>query len=300
MNEDLLRECRLCPRNCGVNRLAGKIGICGVDARLFVARAALHYWEEPCISGENGSGAVFFSGCGLHCVYCQNREISNGESGKEISIERLAQIFLELRQKGANNINLVTPTHYLPHIIEAVRLAKSKGLRLPIVYNTSGYEKVESLRMLEGVVDIFLPDFKYRDPEPAQKYSRAPDYFDVAAAALDEMVRQAGTPQFDENGMMQKGVIVRHLILPGHTGDSKDIVRYLYERYGDKIYISLMNQYTPMKSVSSIPELNRKLSDKEYDEVVDYAVSIGVENGFIQEGGTAEESFIPPFDNEGV
>ncbi|MGB4608018.1 MAG: radical SAM protein, partial [Sedimentibacter sp.] len=250
-------------------------------------------WEEPCISGEEGSGTVFFSGCSLGCVYCQNYSISRGLAGKIISIERLAEIFLELQAKGANNINLVTPGHYAPHIIEALNISRKKGLIIPIVYNSSGYEKAETLKLLEGYIDIYLPDFKYMSDEPAEKYSNCKDYSRVAAKALEEMVRQVKETKFDGRGIMQKGVIVRHLALPGYLEDSKRIIKYLHETYGNKIYISIMNQYTPIKKNKVYPELNRKISKIEYEDLVDYAIKIGIENGFIQEGETALESFIP-------
>lgn len=298
---EVLSRCTLCPRACGANRLAGESGACGaVGEAAKVARAALHYWEEPCISGSEGSGAVFFSYCPLKCVYCQNRAISRGGAGKEITIARLAEIFLELQGKKAHNINLVTPTHYVPQIAEALRAARKSGLSIPVVCNCGGYEKPETLRMLEGLVDVYLPDFKYLSPEAAGKYSAAPDYPERAKEALAEMVRQAGEPAFDVHGMMQKGVIVRHLLLPGLLEDSKAIVRYLYETYGDRIYLSLMNQFTPLENVADWPELNRTISMEEYDEVINFAVDLGVENGFIQEGGTADESFIPAFSCEGV
>lgn len=296
----IMRACRLCPRECGVDRTAGQRGRCGMTDRLTVARAALHMWEEPCISGEEGSGTVFFSGCSLGCVYCQNHEIAEGQTGKEITIERLEEIFLELQEKKANNINLVTAGHYLPQVIRALELAKKNGLRIPIVYNTGGYEKVEAIRMLDGLVDIYLPDMKYMSQEIAGRYSSAPDYFMVASEALAEMVRQTGPAVFDHRDRMTRGVIVRHLQLPGCMEDSKQIIRYLYETYGDTIYISIMNQYTPLPHVVRWPELNRRITEAEYDELVDYAIDLGVENGFIQEGETASESFIPPFDIEGV
>lgn len=298
-----MKICTLCPRNCMADRQNGKTGVCGQTEELKVARAALHYWEEPCISGDKGSGAVFFSGCALHCVYCQNQNIANGSAGKIISTERLCEMFFELKEQGANNINLVTPGHFVPQIIKALKQAKAQGMDLPIVYNTGSYENVETIKMLEGMVDIYLPDFKYMDSVLSQRYSYAPDYSLVAKAAISEMVRQTGTPVFDdlgEEGLLKKGTMVRHLVLPGHTKDSKEIVRYLYETYGDTVYISIMNQYTPLEAVSKYPELNRKLTETEYDEVVDYAIELGVENGFIQEGETAEESFIPEFNCEGV
>ncbi len=296
----MLKRCTLCPRNCGVDRLNGQVGYCKVSSQLIVARAALHMWEEPCISGEEGSGTVFFSGCSMGCVYCQNTNIANGVAGKEIGVERLSEIFLELQEKRANNINLVTPTHFVPQIICAIGMARKKGLILPIVYNCSGYEKVETLRLLEGYINVYLPDFKYINQELAMRYSGCEDYFEYASEAIFEMVRQVGEPKFNERGIMTRGVIVRHLSLPGYLEDSKDIIKYLYENYGDQIYISIMNQYTPLPNVSAYPEINRKLTDAEYEELVDYAIEIGVENGFIQEGETASDSFIPEFNGEGV
>lgn len=299
-NRVMLETCTLCPRECNVNRLDGKKGYCKETAEVMVARAALHMWEEPCISGEKGSGTVFFSGCPMGCVFCQNKNIASGAIGKQISIERLAEIFLELQQKGAANINLVTPTHYIVAIVEAIKLAKKNGLTIPIVYNSSGYERVSSLKMLEGLIDIYLPDMKYADDVLSSRYSKAKDYFSYAKDAIEEMVRQVGPPEFDEEGMMTKGVIVRHLALPGCAEDSKQIIRYLYEKYGNTIYVSIMNQFTPLKGLEGYPEINRVLSEEEYDELVDYAIELGVENGFVQEGETAKESFIPAFDYEGV
>lgn len=295
--------CTLCPRNCAADRENGEIGICGQTNELKVARAALHFWEEPCISGTQGSGTVFFSGCSLHCIYCQNQDIANGTAGKVISEERLSEIFLELQGKGAHNINLVTPGHFIPQIIRALELAKKNGLGLPVVYNTSSYEHVETIKMLEGIVDIYLPDLKYISEELSGRYSHARDYSKRAKAAIAEMVRQTGQAVFfgeTEEGVMRKGTIVRHLILPGCIEDSKEVVRYLYETYGDAVYISIMNQFTPLSQLNEYPQLNRKITEEEYDEVVDYAISLGVENGFIQEGETAEESFIPEFNGEGV
>lgn len=300
MDSSVLKDCTLCPRECHVDRTAGKKGYCKASDKLLVARAALHMWEEPCISGEEGSGTVFFSSCALGCVYCQNGAISKGMAGKEITTKRLAEIFLELQGKGANNINLVTPSHYVPHIIEALNISRKNGLSLPVVYNCSGYEKAETLKLLEGYIDIYLPDFKYMSPEPAAKFSGCRDYFTVASKAIEEMVRQVKEAKFDERGIMQKGVIVRHLALPGYLEDSKRIIKYLYETFGNKIYISIMNQYTPITAHTAYPELNRKITQEEYRELVDYAIEIGVENGFIQEGETALESFIPEFNGEGV
>ena len=243
---------------------------------------------------------MFFSGCGLGCVYCQNREITRSTAGKTVTTERLAEIFLELQDKRANNINLVTPSHYVPHIIEALNISRKNGLIIPIVYNCGGYEKVETLKLLEGYVDIYLPDFKYMSAVPAMKYSNCKDYSTVAKGAVEEMVRQAKEPLFDKRGIMKKGVIVRHLTLPGYLEDSKQIIKYLYETYGDKIYISIMNQYTPVIQNNDYPELNRRITEEEYEELVNFATDIGVENGFIQEGETASESFIPEFNGEGV
>lgn len=297
-----LSDCTLCPRECHVNRNAGEIGYCGQNARLTAARAALHFWEEPCLSGTNGSGAVFFGGCNLRCVYCQNHEIAQSRAGREITPSRLSGIFLELQEKGAHNINLVTPTHFVPQIITALQTAKQQGLHLPVVYNTSAYEKTETLRMLEGLVDIYLPDFKYRDPLLSEAYSHAADYFDAAASAIAEMVRQVGAPVFanGEDSLMRRGVIVRHLLLPGCGKDSRQILRYLHDTFKNDIYVSIMNQYTPLSQVSDIPLLNRRVRDEEYSRIVDYAIRIGIVNGFIQEGETASESFIPAFDYEGI
>lgn len=301
MNENIMKNCTLCPRMCGADRISGQKGCCGQTADIYAARAALHMWEEPCISGENGSGTVFFSGCPLKCVYCQNFDIANANHGKKISADRLCEIYFELEEKGANNINLVTPTHYIPHIINSLAKAKSCGLKIPTVYNTSGYERPESIRMLEGLIDVYLPDFKYFSADTAKKYSNAPDYPEYAKAAIEEMVRQTGNAVFDAGGIMQKGVIVRHLVLPGYTAESERIIKYLYSRYGDDIYMSIMNQYTPLENVKkNYPELDRRVTDGEYEDVVDFAVQTGVENGFVQEGGTAEESFIPMFDFEGI
>ena len=297
-----MSNCNLCPRQCGADRENGKSGICGVSGKnILAARAALHFWEEPCISGERGSGTVFFSGCPLRCVYCQNYQIAGTEVGMEIGEERLKEIFLELQEKDAHNINLVTPTHYTPEIIRAIRNAKEQGLRLPIVYNCSGYEKVETLKMLKGIVNVYLTDFKYMEREAAVRYSKAPDYPEIARAALKEMMNQTGEAKFDENGIMQSGVIVRHLLLPGHVRNARAVVKYVYETYGDQLYLSLMNQYTPLPQVKKeFPELDRRVTEREYQRLISYALEIGVENAFIQDGNTAKESFIPMFDYEGI
>ena len=299
-NMNKYEDCLLCPRKCGINRSTGQTGVCGVSSEIKVARAALHYWEEPCISGKKGSGAVFFSGCSLHCVFCQNREISDGKAGKLISKERLSDIFMELADKGANNINLVTPGQYIPDIVWAVNDAKSRGMKLPIIYNTSGYENVTELKLLEGIVDVYLPDFKYMDSTLSARYSRAKDYPSVAKQALSEMVRQQPDVVIDDaTGLIQKGVIVRQLLLPGHVNDAKAVLKYLYDTYHDHVYISMMSQFTPI-ALKDYPEINRTVTRREYERLVDYALEIGITNAFIQEGDVAKDSFIPAFDCEGV
>ena len=291
--------CNLCPRNCNTDRDVKK-GYCKVNNKIKISRAALHFWEEPCISAENGSGTVFFSGCNMGCVYCQNQDISHGAFGKEITLERLAQIFLELQAQSAHNINLVTPTHFTPQIIDAVKLARNNGLEIPVVYNTSSYEKAENIENLKDTVDVYLPDFKYISSDIAKKYSFCADYPSAAKAAIDAMVKQTGPCVFDDEGVIRKGVIVRVLVLPGYTDEAKKIIEYLYNKYGDDIYISIMSQYTPCTDLAEYPEINRKLTQQEYDDVVDFAVELGLENGFLQEGEAASESFIPPFDLQGV
>lgn len=299
-NMNKYENCLLCPRKCGINRRTGQTGVCGVSSEIKVARAALHYWEEPCISGKRGSGAVFFSGCSLHCVFCQNREISDGKAGKVISKERLSDIFMELADKGANNINLVTPGQYIPDIVWAVNDAKSRGMKLPIIYNTSGYENVTELKLLEGIVDVYLPDFKYMDSTLSARYSRAKDYPSVAKKALSEMVRQQPDVVIDDaTGLIQKGVIVRQLLLPGHVNDAKAVLKYLYDTYHDHVYISMMSQFTPI-ALKDYPEINRTVTKREYERLVNYALEIEITNAFIQEGDVAKDSFIPAFDCEGV
>lgn len=298
-----ISPCNLCPRECMADRAAGRTGFCLMDDKITLARAALHMWEEPCISGEQGSGTVFFSGCSLRCVYCQNAEIAAGTAGRKVSVERLAEIFLELQQKGAANINLVTPDHYVTGAAEAVLMAKDRGLTLPVVYNCSGYAKGEVIANLSGIVDIFLTDFKYMDAVLAARYSAAPDYPERAKEALAEMVNISPECAFDEKGMMRRGVIVRHLLLPGHKKNARDVIDYVYKTYGDGVILSLMNQYTPFVAAKDNPalgELGRRVTKREYESVVDYAIALGVKNAFVQEGGTAEESFVPAFDGEGV
>lgn len=299
--DKLMSDCTLCPRRCHANRSAGYTGFCGQTSELKAARAALHFWEEPCISGSCGSGTVFFSGCSLQCVFCQNRSIAMGRTGRELSLNRLAEIFLNLQEKGAANINLVTAGHFLPQIAYSLELAKQQGLTLPIVYNTGSYEETSSLKLLEGLVDIYLPDLKYRSVELSAKYSNAPDYFEKATAAIAEMYRQVGPPILDEDtGLMKRGVIVRHLLLPGQSKDSKQILRYLHDIYKNDIYVSIMNQYTPLACSSLPQEINRRVTAEEYKKILSFGERIGIEQGFYQDGETAEESFIPSFDCEGI
>lgn len=298
MNE-LYNSCELCPRKCHINRNTTK-GICSNTSTLKVARSALHYFEEPSISGSNGSGTIFFSGCNLKCCYCQNKEISNDNFGINISVERLSELMLELQAKNANNINLVTPTHFVPSIIEAIKLARANGLSIPIVYNTSGYESITTIKLLAGYVDIYLTDFKYFDNKLGEDLSKVKNYFEVASLALSEMYKQVGINKFNDNGMMTKGIIVRCLVLPTKGNDTKKIINYLYKKYQDNIYLSIMNQYTPVTKSTNFPFLNNKVSDSEYDDIINYALDLGVINAYIQEGETSDESFIPPFDLEGL
>lgn len=289
-------QCNICPRRCGADRENGSLGFCGASNKIRIARAALHFWEEPCLSGKNGAGTVFFSHCNMKCVYCQNYRISTRGAGHEVSIGELAEIFLDLQSRGANNIDLVTPTHYALDIAEAVKKAKDSGLHIPVLYNCGGYESVETLKRLEGLIDIYMPDMKYYRDKYAVKYSSAPRYFETACAALEEMYSQTGAFVLDENGIMQSGVIVRHMMLPGLMLDTKKIMDYLFDTYGNNIYISLMSQYTPLKNVERFPELNRKIDMKKYNSIVDYCMNRGMENVFIQEGSAAKESFIPCFE----
>lgn len=294
----MLKNCRLCPRACGVNRTAGNVGYCKAGKEIKIARAALHFWEEPPISGENGSGTVFFSYCNMGCVFCQNYGISHEHHGRTVTEGELAEIFIDLQKNGANNINLVTPTHYVPQIKNALITAKKNGLAVPVVYNCGGYESVEALKILDGLVDIYMPDMKYFSDKYAIKYSNAPGYFVYACNAIEEMYRQTGKNAFDENGLMKSGVLVRHMLMPGMLFDSKKILDYLYESYGDNIYISIMNQYTPMPNAKNFPEINRRVDKKYYETLVDYAEKIGITNAFVQSGEAIGESFIPEFWDE--
>ena len=291
------KKCNLCARGCSVNRENGELGYCKMSSAPVVARAALHRWEEPIISGSAGSGTIFFSGCSLGCVFCQNASISGGKSGIRVTDERISDMMLELQKKGAHNVNFVTPTHFIPSVRNAIIRAREKGLKIPIVYNTGSYDSVEALEMLDGLVDVYLPDFKYYRGETAKEYSRASDYPNIAKAAISEMLRQRGMAVI-EDGLIKSGVVVRVLLLPEHVAEAKLTVKYLYETYGDGIYVSLMSQYTPMPGQK--PPLDRRVSHAEYDELVEYALKKGVKNAFTQDFGCAEESFIPDFDNTGV
>ena len=295
MFEDILKNCRMCPRACGVDRTNGEIGYCKASDMIKIGRVGLHMWEEPCISGTDGSGTVFFSHCNLGCVYCQNYKISKLCHGRYITNEELACSFLDLQRQGANNINLVTGTHYIPQIVEAIKIAKSNGLKIPILFNCGGYESVEALKLLDGYIDIYLPDFKYYDDKYSVKYSNAKHYSDYVKAAIDEMFNQVGKCEFDERGIIKKGVIVRHMMLPGLLFDSKKIIDYLYEKYVDDIYLSIMSQYTPMENVKNYPEINKTVGKKYYDTLINYATLIGIKNAYIQDGGSVGESFIPDF-----
>ncbi len=295
ISETKYDNCILCPRKCGINRNAHP-GVCGVSGMIRIARADLHFYEEPCISGVNGSGAVFFSGCALRCIFCQNEEISTGLTGIDISKDRLTRIFFELKEKKAHNINLVTGDHFIPEIAETLKDARSQGLDIPVIFNCSGYEKAETLKILEGLVDVYLPDMKYAESDLAKEFSNAEDYPETAKEAIAEMVRQQPSVEFDRDNMIRKGVIVRNLLLPGHVKNSKKVLKYLYETYGNRIYLSIMSQYTPMPHVSdSFPELKRRVTKKEYERLTDYALDLGIENAFIQDPGSAEKDYIPDF-----
>lgn len=296
----MLSSCNLCPRNCGINRTQNELGYCNAGKNPKLAKVSLHHWEEPPISGTNGSGTIFFSNCNLQCVFCQNYKISHENFGKEVSIERLSEIFLEQQQRGAHNINLVSPTHYVPQIISALDLAKKNGLSIPILYNTSTYENVETIKALKGYIDVFLPDLKYFNDKYAIKYSNAPNYFAHASECIKEMLLQVEEPKFDEKNLIKKGVIIRHLMLPGLLFDSKKIIDYVYNNFGNSVYLSLMNQYTPMYKSKEYPELNKSINPKLYDSLIDYALSIGVTKAYIQETGTASEIFVPNFDLSGI
>lgn len=291
-----LGKCKICPHNCGVNRLNGNIGRCKSNGNIKLAMASIHNFEEPCISGENGSGTVFFSNCNMNCVFCQNYKISQQGLGREISIEELAEIFIDEQNKNAENINLVTPTMYVYHIIEAIKIAKNKGLKIPIVYNSNGYENVETIKKLDGYIDIYLPDLKYYDDDLAFKYSGVKNYFENATSAIKEMYNQVGSPVLDENGMMKKGLIIRHLVLPNNLQNSKDVLKWINDNIDKKVFVSVMAQYFPTNKAKDFPEINRKLTKEEYEEIENYLYSLDLDNGYIQELGEHEEEYVPDFE----
>ncbi len=291
-----LEKCDICPRDCNVNRKQGKKGWCQCDDSIQIALASIHKFEEPCISGNKGSGTIFFSHCNLNCIYCQNYEISQQGKGRKITIEELAKLFLKQQSKGVHNINLVTPTMYAYQIKEALKIAKANGLHIPVIYNTNGYEKVETLKELEGYIDVYLPDLKYAGDELSKKYSKVDHYFEAATKAIQEMHRQVGTPIFDENGIIQKGLMIRHLILPNHLQNTKRILKWVKENMEEGTYISVMAQYFPTFLAKQDPLLNRKLTKKEYKEIENYLYTLNLENGYIQELGDHEEEYVPNFD----
>lgn len=290
-----LKQCKICPHNCNVNRLNGKIGRCKCTDKIKIALASVHNYEEPCISGVNGSGTIFFSNCNMNCIYCQNYEISQLGKGKEISIKELADIFINQQEKGVNNINLVTPTMYAFQIIEAIKLAKKNGLIIPIIYNTNGYEKIETLKALQGYIDVYLPDLKYYSNKLSIKYSKVNNYFSVATEAIKEMYRQVGTPKFNEDGIMQRGIIIRHLVLPNHIQNSKNILKWIKENMPQDVYVSIMAQYFPTYKAKEDELLNRKLTKKEYKEIEKFLYTLDLKNGYIQELGEHEEEYVPDF-----
>lgn len=295
MKLELLEKCTICPHNCGINRTNNQIGRCKSKDTVKIALYSTHNFEEPCISGKKGSGTVFFSNCNMNCVFCQNYEISQQGKGKEITIEELAEIFIKQQEKDVENINLVTPTSYVPQIIEAIKIARNKGLKLPIVYNTNGYEKVETLKMLEGYVDIYLPDFKYSDNELAKRLSKVDNYFEIATQALTEMYKQTGKAVFDDRGIMQKGMIIRHLVLPNQILNSRRVLKWINENMHD-VYVSVMAQYFPTYKAKDIEDINRKLTKEEYEQIENYLYRLDLENGYIQELGEHEEEYVPKWD----
>ena len=292
MELELLEKCAICPHNCGINRLNNQIGRCKSKDTVKVALYSTHNFEEPCISGKKGSGTVFFSNCNMNCVFCQNYEISQQGKGKEISIEELADIFIKQQEKDVENINLVTPTSYVPQIIEAIKIARDNGLKLPIVYNTNGYEKVETLKMLDGYVDIYLPDFKYSDNELGKRLSKVNNYFEIATEALKEMYRPTGKAVFNDEGIMQRGMIIRHLVLPNHILNSRRVLKWINENMHD-VYVSVMAQYFPIYKAKEIDDISRKLTKEEYEQIENYLYRLDLENGYIQELGEHEEEYVP-------
>ncbi len=294
-----LHNCRLCPRDCGVDRYKGT-GFCGAGDKARVALVSLHPWEEPCLTGDKGAGTVFFSCCNLRCCFCQNHEISHGGKGEEVTVERLAEIFLEQQERGAATLDLVTPTHYVPQIIEALQLAKGKGFGLPVIYNSGAYEQVETIKALQGLVDIYLPDLKYFSKESAKAYSEAEDYPQVARAAIKAMFEQVGSLKFNEDGSLSGGMIVRHMVLPGHRRESMKILDWLWQEFGDRVQISLMSQYTPMYRAGEHKNLKRRLTTFEYDSVVEHAAGLGITRCYTQERRAASEEYVPEFNGAGV
>ncbi len=291
-----LEECTLCPHECKVNRNIGKVGRCRATNQVKIALYSTHHFEEPCISGQNGSGTVFFSNCNLNCIYCQNYEISQQSKGKNITVEELANIFLKQQEKGLENINLVTPTSYVVQIIEAIKIAKKKGLHIPIVYNTNSYEKVETLKLLNGYIDVYLPDLKYAENDLALKYSNVNNYFETATKAIKKMVNQVGMPKLNENGVMQKGVIIRHLVLPNHLENSKKVLKWIKDNMPNEIYVSVMAQYFPTFKAKETKTLNRKLYQSEWQEIESYIDELNFENGYVQELGEHEEEYVPKWE----
>ena len=294
MFEELI-ECNICPNNCKVNRINGKVGVCKASNKVKVALASLHYFEEPCISGENGSGTVFFSNCNLKCKFCQNYKISWEGKGKEITIEELTNTFLDLQNQGANNINLVTPTIYAYQIIEAIKIAKERGLNIPIIYNSNGYESVETLKKLNGYIDVYLPDLKYYNNDLALRYSGIKNYFEHATEAIKEMYRQVGNPQLNDDGIIQKGLIIRHLVLPNNIENSKQVLKWIKNNIDKRVYVSIMAQYFPCYKAKKMDELNRKLTIEEYEEIENFVYDLNIENGYMQELGEHEEEYVPDF-----
>lgn len=292
---EILEKCTICPHNCGINRLEGKVGRCKSKDTVKIALYSTHNFEEPCISGKRGSGTVFFSNCNMNCVFCQNYEISQQGKGKEISIQELAEIFIKQQEKDVENINLVTPTSYVLQIIEAIKIARKNGLNIPIVYNTNGYEKVETLKMLEGYIDIYLPDFKYSDDLLAKRLSKVDNYFEIATNTIKEMYKQVGKAKFDENGVMQKGMIIRHLVLPNHILNSRRVLKWINDNMND-VYVSVMAQYFPTHKAKEIDDINRKLTKEEYQEIENYLYRLNLENGYIQELGEHEEEYVPKWE----
>lgn len=293
--EELLKSCNLCPRKCEINRLENRKGFCGANDRIKIALADLHFYEEPCVSGKSGSGTVFFTGCNMRCKFCQNYKVSQNLIGKEIEIEELSDIFIKLQEKGANNINLVTGFMYIPHIVKSIKISRENGLKIPIVYNSSGYESVEALKLLEGYIDVYLPDFKYFYNDLGKRLSFVDNYFEKAKEAIKEMYRQVGPPKFDENGIIQKGLIIRHLVLPNHLQNTKEILKYIKKNIDDEVYVSIMAQYFPTYKSFETEDINRKLTKEEYEEIENFAMKLNIKNGYLQDLENNEIQYVPNF-----